>query len=225
MAHIERAVEIVDVKYPKEQGWRRCWIFDNSSCHNAMADDALNVNRMNVNPGGAQRIMRDTSFGGKEQKMYFMQNGLKIAKGMKMVLEERGVSTEGKNKEWMKSTLSQHIDFRYERCEIEKILLREGHIPTFLPKFHPELNPIERVWAQMKRYTRAHCKYSIQSLRVNIPQAIESITKDNIANHFRKVKHFMYCYLEGLAPGRDLDQKLKKYKKAVKSHRRIGENE
>lgn len=48
MAQIARAVEIAEIKYPKEQGWRLCWIFDNSSCHNAMADDALNVNKMNV---------------------------------------------------------------------------------------------------------------------------------------------------------------------------------
>ncbi len=62
-------------------------------------------------------------------------------------------------------------------------------------------------------------------LIVHAPHAIESVTKDNVANHFRKVRHFMYCYPEGLAPGRDLDKKFKKYKKSVKSHRRIGENE
>ena len=75
--------------------------------------------------------------------MYTIVNGQKVAKGLKRVLEER------RNKEWMQSVLSQHIDFKFEKCEIEN----KGHIP---PKFHPELNPIERVWAQMKRYTRAH---------------------------------------------------------------------
>ena len=29
-----------------------------SSCHAAMADDALDANKMNVNPGGKQRKMR-----------------------------------------------------------------------------------------------------------------------------------------------------------------------
>lgn len=125
----------------------------------------------------------------------------------------------------MKQQLSQHQDFKFEKSEIEKFLLRKGHIPVFLPKFHPELNPIERVWAQMKRYTRAHCNYSIQSLRRNIPDAFNSITEENIANHFRKVQHYMFGYLEGLIPGRELDNKLKKYKKAIQSHRRIGANE
>ena len=190
-----------------------------------MATDALNVTNMNVKPGGAQRILRDTVYNGKQQKMYYMEGGRKIAKGLKMVLEERGVRTDGKNKEWMKSILAQHPDFRFEKCEIEKYLIRKGHIPTFLPKFHPELNPIERVWAQMKRYTRAHCNYSMPSLKKNVPGSYDSITPENIANHFRKVTYFMFGYLEGLIPGQELDERLKKYKTAAKSHRKIGENE
>ena len=225
LTQIKRAAAIAEIKYPKHEGWRHCWVFDNSSCHNAMANDALNVNSMNVKPGGAQKILRDTVYNGKEQKMYFISGGQKIAKGMKRVLEERGISTEGKTASWMREVLSQHADFKFEKSEIEKFLISQGHIPTFLPKFHPELNPIERVWAQLKRYTRAHCNYSIHSLRHNIPAAFDSVTQENIINHFRRVRHFMFCYLEGLVPGKDLDQRLKKYKTAVKSHRRIGENE
>ena len=92
----------------------------------------------------------------------------------------------------------------------------------FLPKFHPELNPIERVWAQLKRFTKAHCKYSLPSLGKNIPLAYDSVTIDNTRNHFRKVRHYMFGYLEGLI---NLDQALVKYKTAVKSYRRIGIND
>ena len=90
LAQLKRAVEIADIKYPKADGWRCCWVFDNSSCHNAMADNALNVNRMNVNPGGAQKILRDTVYNGRSQIMYTIVRGQKVAKGMKRVLEERG---------------------------------------------------------------------------------------------------------------------------------------
>ena len=41
MSQIRRAAEIAEIKYSKG---RICWVFDNSSCHNAMGDDALNVN-------------------------------------------------------------------------------------------------------------------------------------------------------------------------------------
>src|SRR5882762_8141729 len=36
------------------------WAFDCSSAHEGLASDALNVNKMNVNPGGKQTLMRDT---------------------------------------------------------------------------------------------------------------------------------------------------------------------
>jgi len=89
----------------------------------AMAENALNVRKMNVNPGGEQKILRDN---GQTQKMYFMQSGKKVAKGLRLVLEERGID---KNGGWMREVLS------LERSEIEKYLIKKGHIPTFLPKF------------------------------------------------------------------------------------------
>ena len=48
-------------------------------------------------------------------------------------------------------TLAKHFDFRDEKGMIERMLVERAHIPCFLSKFHPELNPIERVWAQLKR--------------------------------------------------------------------------
>ena len=76
-----------------------------------------------------------------------------------MVLEERGASTMGKTADWMRQTLAEHSDFKDEKSMIEHMLMDKGHVPCFLPKFHPELNPIERVWAQLKRFTKVHCKY------------------------------------------------------------------
>lgn len=42
--------------------------FDNSS---SLADDTLNAANMNLNLGGKQPIMRDTSFNGQIQSMVF----------------------------------------------------------------------------------------------------------------------------------------------------------
>ena len=117
--------------------------------------------------------------------------GEKVAKGMKLVLEERGVSTLGKNGEWMRTQLASHPAFKHEKSMIEHFLQDKGHIRMFLPKYHPELNPIERVWAQLKRYTKAHCKHSFPSLRKNVPLAHDSVTLENIQNYFR---HFMLGY-------------------------------
>ena len=73
------------ILYPKESH-SLVVLFDQSS-----DDDALNVNRMNVRPGGAQAILHDTVWNGRGQKMVFSDG---TPKGMKHILEERGVNTK-----------------------------------------------------------------------------------------------------------------------------------
>jgi hypothetical protein len=57
---MKRAVAIAEVKYPKEEGCKHMWIFDHSSCHAAMAEHSLEINKMNVNPGGKQHAMHNS---------------------------------------------------------------------------------------------------------------------------------------------------------------------
>ena len=45
---------------------------------------------MNVKPGGSQTVMRDTVWAGKVQRLVFDDG---VPKGMKQVLEERGINT------------------------------------------------------------------------------------------------------------------------------------
>ena len=68
---LKEAVEIAEAKYPREDGWHVVRIFDHSSCHTAVPNDALDVSKMNLNPGGKQRIMRDGWWDGKPQSMNF----------------------------------------------------------------------------------------------------------------------------------------------------------
>lgn len=63
----------------------------------------------------------------------------KLLNGLKMVLEECGVSTAGKGANWMRETLAKHSDFRDGKSTIECMLSERAHIPCFLPKFHPQL--------------------------------------------------------------------------------------
>ena len=72
---------IAELKYPKEEGWRHVWIFDHSSCHAAMADDALDAAKMNVNLGGKQRKMRDTVWKSADQKMNIRQPWCALGNG------------------------------------------------------------------------------------------------------------------------------------------------
>ena len=91
-------VKIADAKHPKADGWQVVWISDHSSCHAAMPSDALDVSKMNVYPGGKQRVMRDGWWGGNPQSMNF---ALGVPKGLRRVLEERGVDTRSMKTEDM----------------------------------------------------------------------------------------------------------------------------
>ena len=167
------------------------WIFDHSSWHAAMPEDALVVSRMNVNRGGKQPVMRDGWWGGKPQRMYF--NLENIPKGMRQVLDERGVNTRGMKADEMRTVLGTHPDFKYEKSSIERFLVEEKkHIMYMLPKYHCELNPIESVWAQVKRYARAYCKYSIISLRKTITPAMESVSHESMQKHFSIIMIILY---------------------------------
>ena len=112
MSQLKQAVKIADANYPKADGWQVVWIFDHSSCHAAMPSDALDVSKMNVYPGGKQRVMRDGWWGGKPQSMNF---ALGVPKGLRHVLEERGVDTRSMKVDDMRAALGNHPDFKNEK--------------------------------------------------------------------------------------------------------------
>ena len=78
------------------------FLFDNAPIHCKSSDNALSIQHMNVRPGGERPIMRDTVFNGQVQQVVLSDGR---PKGMKMVLQERGVDTEGVNAEKMWETL------------------------------------------------------------------------------------------------------------------------
>lgn len=219
MDQIKRCVKLAEFKYPPSDGYKIVWIFDHSSCHGAYSDDALIATRMNAKPGGKQPAMRDTTWNGKVQRMVF---NLGVPKGLIQILTERGKYRKGMKLKEMRMEIASHKDFAEEKTKIEQYLIANGHICIFLPKFHCELNRIERCWAQAKRYTRAHCNYSIDGLRNNIPQALDSISNENIRSHFRKVRHYMFGYMQGCVGGPDLEKLVKIMKKKYTSHRKFG---
>ena len=93
LKQVEKTLDVFERIHPDCHG---IFLFDNAPSHRKVADDALNADRMNVGPGGKQPKMRGTVWEGHVQKMVDM-NG--IPKGMKAILEERGVDTA-----WMKGT-------------------------------------------------------------------------------------------------------------------------
>lgn len=87
MHQMEIAVAIAELN-TQEKKATMCIVFYQSLCHKAYGEDALNVDKMNVRPGGGQPKMHDTIYQGKVQTM--VSDG--TPKGMAQILRERGVN-------------------------------------------------------------------------------------------------------------------------------------
>ena len=182
-------------------GYQALFIIDNSQGHSAYAEDALRVNgRMNVNPGGKQARMWNGWFihnGARvEQAMVFPPDHPQYPnepKGIKAVLTERGLwrsNLRGKCHSKCESgaaaeCCNKHIlecqpDFQEQRPLIQEIIEAAGHVCIFLPKFHCELNFIEFFWGRVKKYLRDNCDGSFETLKANMPKALESVQVNTV---------------------------------------------
>ena len=139
------------------------------------------------------------------------------AKGLRTILRERGINTVTMKADDMRTVLSYHEDFVTEDTIVESYLKGRGHKAYFLPKFHCELNPIERVWAQAKVYCRAYTNFTLIRLRQIINPALDFVTVDNIRKFARKARDYEQAYREGHKAGKAVEDAVKVYK----SHRRV----
>lgn len=92
-----------------------------------------------------------------------------------------------------------------------------GSIVVLIPKFHCELNPIERVWGQAKVHTRKYTPFKIARLRQILNPALDSVGVELIRKFFRRVLEYERAYTEGKKAGNEVEKAIKVYK----SHRRI----
>lgn len=137
---------------------------------------------------------------------------LGIPKGLIQILTESGKYHKKMKLDDMRKELSSHSDFKEEKTKLEHFLNDRGHVCIMLPKFHCELNPIERCWGKAKLYTKAYTNYTFPRLQSNIPSALDTVSKENIKNFFRKARNYMFGYLEGFVAGPDLEKQIKNIK-------------
>ena len=87
------------------------------------------------------------------------------------------INTASMKADGLRTVLSFHDDFLNENTIVEHT---KGPQSILLPKFHRELNPIERVWGQAKVYCQAYTNFTLGRLQQVINPALDSITIDNI---------------------------------------------
>jgi hypothetical protein len=220
----EVTIPIFNLAFP---GCRALFIFDNATLHCSYKDDALRARNVNLYPGGKQALMRPgwDHRTGREQLMVLPDGQ---AKGAKRILEERGLWDAGllvQCKDPLDSSrlnpgclagcercargrLALEPDFRAQKCRVEETIEKYGHLVTFLPKYHPELNPIEYVWGRSKIYARQHCSYSLPALRDMIPKCLgrEVVTDEIVWKFFCRVDRCNEASIDqggGLAQGKE----------------------
>jgi len=228
------AIPIFEIIHPNSIA---IFAFDNSTNHGAMAKDALNVSKMNVNPGGKQSLMRSTVYGTNQafQSMVFSSDHPiypNQAKGMKQILIERGLYYEGligdcqlckekidditRTDCCMRKILSLQNDFISQKSQLQEEIEKRGHKCIFYPKYHCELNYIEMYWGAAKKYTRDNCNYTWSGLQITVPKALDSVPLITIRKFARKSWRYMDIYRKGIT-GKLAEFAVKKYK----SHRRV----
>ena len=214
MNQLHLACDIADVKYPNDK-YTLIWLFDQSSCHKKFNDDALVASKILVKDGGPRRV-RDTVWAREPQSMV---NEDGTAKGLRTILRERGINTERMLAPDMRTVLSNHEDFINEKTCVEHYMDSRGYCAMFIPKFHCELNTIERVWAQAKRYSKAYSNFTLPKLRQIIHPALDSVSTDLIRKYCRKARDYKKAYMDGHTAGKEMETAIKSYK----SHRRVFE--
>jgi hypothetical protein len=198
---------------------------------------------MNLNPGGKQAHMRDGWFIRESDGMKVIQSMIYPSthatfpnqpKGMRAVLEERGLWN---NKLKMKCKgpasscmapdccatriLSLQPDFKAQKSLVQETITNAGHLCIFLPKYHCELNFIEFFWGAVKKYLRDNCDYTFETLKANMPLAMDSVKLSTVRKWELRTIRWRDAYRSGLT-AKDAQNWVKKFgSRTYKSHRRV----
>ena len=101
-----------------------------------------------------------------------------------------------------------------QKCELEEALQGSSHRVMFYPKFHCELNHIERFWCHSKQYAREKCNYTLDGLRRIVPLALAHVKNSTILGNFDRCMRQMELYRQGIAYGTGEWTKLMSHQKA-----------
>ncbi len=112
--------------------------------------------------------------------------------------------------------LMNEPDFLEQREWIREVIENRVHYIIYYPKYHCELNFIERIWGYMKARIRKECDYIFAGLKARIPLVITSLKISFIRKVVRSYFRFMKCCENDLEGGL-----LEYVSKQYRSHRRI----
>lgn len=242
--HTTQATKIFHLAFPHFRG---VFAFDNATNHCSFADDALIASKMSLSSGGKQPKMRDGWYmrGSRRRPQRMIFSALhedpslrNQPKGIFQVLKERGLWRENTNFGKLllqckdgcptsgmdhrnccaRTLLANQPDFLEQKSRLHELLIAEEIDMLFYPKFHCELNFIERFWCSAKRNAKENCSYSFEGLRKTVPNALHSVDSITINNYFNHCDRSIEAYGKGLTYGtKEFAEAMRVYK----SHRRV----
>lgn len=81
---------------------------------------------------------------------------------------------------------------RFKTFVIDQLLAEKGHAVLRLPPYHPDLNPIELIWSDMKKWVGSkNVSFKIDDVKRLCEEKFDSITKEDWAarcNHVLKIE-------------------------------------
>jgi hypothetical protein len=120
--------------------------------------------------------------------------------------------------------LSKQPDFAEQRSWLREVVTKRGHMAEFYPKFHCELNFIEKAWTYSKHKLRALCDYTFVSLMENVPKVLKEMSVSFFAACARSCSRYVLAY--GKVNGNYLTfAQVRFAHKKYTSHRRVPHSE
>lgn len=202
-------------------GCELVFVFDNSSNHHARPPTGLDAKPFNLSPGGknfptAMRNGYYTKDGVQVEQSFYDADGK--AKGLMQTLRERGLyPAGGLKRDDAEKLLKGQPDFVEQREWLAEVVLAAGHQINYYPKFHCELNFIEKMWACAKSRARKECDYSFRSLELLVPKVLEEIPLEFFAKAFRSCSRYCMAYGNSSLTAEEVKYQHKKFS----SHRKI----
>lgn len=218
--------------HPGAQG---LFLFDNSGNHHARAPNGLDASVLNLGDGGAKNrtIVRNGYhvFANDRVKIrisqpmtFVAEDGTVLQKGIKRILMERDLWNDALRLESARELLAAQPDFAAQREWTRETVEDRGHLVDFYPRYHCELNFIERVWSWFKQELRKRCDFTFDGLRRNVPAVLNQVPPAFVRKFAEHAVRYMRCY-QMQRDGRNLPPAMVHFAmKKYKSHREVSEN-
>jgi len=164
LAQVDQAIEIFEEVHPN---CVMLFLFNHSSAHASLGQDALHAFNINKTNGGKMRKMKDTVIPINNPTIECCRKPQKMTtnagkpKGLQQTLEEHGFDIRRMHVKCspvcpfensnccIAQLLSKQDDFQNQILLLEEKIRARSHICVFLPKFHYELNLIEMVCSKL----------------------------------------------------------------------------